>query len=687
MAAVFHSLWSVRPRRACVATAMANAADNHELERERQRRRQAEAQVELLKAQLEYYKAALKQRQSEVRYRLGDALVRAARPSLDTLKLPVRLASLVLEGIRRQRERRATEAGRRKPAAPDAHPPAPHFDAVPLVREPFATVPPELRRRRDLCIAAVTDEFSWWAWQFEADVYTFMPNTWQAALEERRPDVLLIESTWRGLADSWHYQLRDLGRQPNMVTRYAILDIVAWCQERGIPTVFYNKEDPPNFEFFIDTAKLFDYVFTSDANCIPAYRAQVRHERVGALPFAAQPRLNNPVLTQPRDGSVCFAGTWYQHRHSHRQDAAAVILRPALDFDLHIYDRMANTVDPNYQWPRAFRPALRGNLPYAQMLNAYKRYKVFLNVNSVTNSPTMFARRVFELLACGTPVISSYSDGIRGLLGEDVVLMSTDAATTRQHLERLLGDDEYRDRLALRGQRRVFAAHTYTHRLQTILDALGLARPPRACPCVTMLAAADSAAQVRAAWENFRRQTYAHKRLVLCATQPAAAASVDQITQRADAVHVVATDGPPWGRSLGEALRACAPGFIAALNPRDCYGPEYLTDYVHATLYVTEAALGKAAFYESDGSGAPRSVGAGGEYRVGAAVHPWTLCLDRDRLLAAAGALMDAGTPADWWAAVARQLPSVYAADRFNYVRNTAPTGEVPAAAVQIATV
>src|SRR5690606_2893050 len=98
-------------------------------------------------------------------------------------------------------------------------------------------------------------------------------------------------------------------------------------------------------------------------------------------------------------------------RHSHRQDAAAVILRPALDFDLHIFDRMANAADPNYQWPRAFRSALRGNLPYAQMLSAYKRYKVFLNVNSVTNSPTMFARRVFELLACGTPVISSYSDG------------------------------------------------------------------------------------------------------------------------------------------------------------------------------------------------------------------------------------------------------------------------------------
>lgn len=240
----------------------------HEYQCERQRRRLAEAHVELLEAQIAYYKAELRRRDEEVRYALGDALVRAARPSLDTLKLPVRLVGLLLRGLRRQRERRA--AGEGAPAATVSGP-RPRFESAPLIAKPFARVDPKLRRRDDLRIAAVTDEFSWWAWQFEADAYTFLPATWRITLEECPPDLLLIESTWRGLGEGWHYQVRELGLRADLNAPYVLPDIVTWCRQRGIPTVFYNKEDPPNFEFFIDAAKLFDFVFTSDANCIEGY--------------------------------------------------------------------------------------------------------------------------------------------------------------------------------------------------------------------------------------------------------------------------------------------------------------------------------------------------------------------------------------------------------------------------------
>ena len=46
------------------------------------------------------------------------------------------------------------------------------------------------------------------------------------------------------------------------------------------------------------------------------------------------------------------------------------------------------------------------------MVEAYKNYDIFLNVNSVQNSKFMFARRVFELLASRTMVISGPSLGV-----------------------------------------------------------------------------------------------------------------------------------------------------------------------------------------------------------------------------------------------------------------------------------
>ena len=99
-----------------------------------------------------------------------------------------------------------------------------------------------------------------------------------------------------------------------------------------------------------------------------------------------------------------------------------ILLRPSLDFGLDIYDRnlglFANEPDL-YRFPDIYQPAIKGRLEYDDMVKAYKQYKVFLNVNSVRHSSTMFARRVFELLSCGTPVISTFSKGVIEILGQD----------------------------------------------------------------------------------------------------------------------------------------------------------------------------------------------------------------------------------------------------------------------------
>ncbi len=645
---------------------------------ERQRRRMAEARIERLKAQVEHYKSELMLREQEVRYQLGDAFVRAARPSLDTLKLPGRLLGLLFRGLRRQSDRRE-EARQRRLASTPASASAgqaerstgvmrPTFDGAAELPQPFASTPPELLRRDDIRVAAVTDEFSWRAWQYEAPLTTFKPTDWRAALESVKPGLLFIESAWSGIGDSWYFQIRDLGQRDEVIKHYALPDVIEWCRAAGIPTVFYNKEDPPNFDVFIDAAKLFDYVFTSDANCIPDYCKHIGHDRVFALPFAAQPRIHNPIRSGPRDGNVCFAGTWYAHRHFARQDDALRVLRPALEFDLHVYDRMADSGNPNYRWPDAFLSAIRGALPYAEMLVAYKRYKAFLNINSVTNSPTMFSRRVFELLACGTPVISSYSEGIEEMFGADLVLMSEDEATTRSMLERLLGDDDYRERLALRGQRKVFCEHTYTHRLQQVLDEIDLARPSVGQPPITFIAAVEDAQQLAEAWDHYRRQTYDQKRLIICAVDPASVATVDTVTRGAANASVKCNAGASWGAILADAVRAAEPGFVAALHPSYYYGRSYLTDYANVALYAPTPAFGKATHYHVEGDAQPRVVNAGGEYQLAEQVHPWTLCLSQAAAIAATEQVQNAGDAHAFWAKLGQQFERVYSADRFNYV-------------------
>lgn len=649
-------------------------------------REKYERRTRYLKDRVAQLEELLNVRLNEVRYRLGDTLVSAVTNWRDALKLPYRIVKLFLEGLAKRALRNQESVAFGIKDKGDSRnavlPPKPlpewlgSLEPPQELDKPFSQADVEKIARKKLRVAGVMDEFSWRAWQYEADFYTFTPQNWKEVLEEKKPDLLLIESAWQGIAGAWHFQVRDLGKRPDIIKHYVLPDIVEWCRQREIPTVFYNKEDPPNFEFFVDAASLFDYVFTSDANCIADYRERLGHDRVAALPFAAQPRIHNPIQTGERAGSICFAGTWYSHRHHHRQNAAEVILKPALAFGLHIFDRMADNPNQNYRWPTTYQRFVYGALPYEKMLAAYKRFKAFLNVNSVTDSPTMFSRRVFELLASGTPVVSAYSLGIEKLLGSDVVLMSQDEKTTANLLQRLLTDTEYRERLSLLGQRKVFSEHTYTRRLETILEAVGIPFGPIERPKMTFIATVEKHGDALNAWQNFCRQTCEDTELILCTNDSRLAtecAGVVQTDRRARIVHI---DNADWGEILAKAFSEVREGLIAAMNPDDYYGPDYLTDYVHATMFLDDEAIGKQRYYVAKDDQQPSIVAQGRDYRFVEEVCPWTLCLRIDNSASLCERLKGVTTPSEWWEQAMRTRNRVYSSDAFNYVRNSKPPME-----------
>ena len=112
-------------------------------------------------------------------------------------------------------------------------------------------------------------------------------------------------------------------------------------------------------------------------------------------------------------------------------------------------------------------------MPYEECCMAYRAYKLFLNVNSVMNSDTMFSRRVFEILASST---SSSFNPLRGN-GENVTSRDNggyslnDATAAIDHL---LENDEERQRSAHLGYRHVMNNHTYSHRVGICWKKSGL---------------------------------------------------------------------------------------------------------------------------------------------------------------------------------------------------------------------
>jgi len=560
-----------------------------------ERERRLTAQI----AELRYQVAVAKWQADVARsgrwWRLGRALARARREPRRLLRLPVDAVRIAVSPAEPPPKpaRILPAAVRESLAAGGQVAGATAAGSLPVVPAQLPAGPVALP---ELTVATILDPFSALAFRYEWRQVEPSPERWREVVQRERPHLLFVESAWRGNDGQWAGHLSGEGGPSKPLG-----DLVRWCRDHDVPTVFWNKEDPPNYDVFLPAAKLFDHVFTVDADCLPRYREDLGHDRVALLPFAAQPRIHNPVLSgEGRAYDVAFAGTYFADKHPERREQMAAVVGPARDFDLHIYSRM-QTEDLRYQYPLDYAPFIVGTLPYEQMVGAYKSYKVFLNVNSVTKSPTMCARRLFELSAAGTPVVSGPSAAIERYFGADLVQVAHDEQETRNLLRALLGSDELRDRIGHRAHRAVLDAHTFSHRVDTVLSAAGLpgGREPR--PRISVVVPTNRPEMIDNVVANIGRQVHQPLQLVLVLhgleLDPAAVAAEAKGAGIEDVTALAAPGSLTLGACMNLGVEASTGRYIAKMDDDNFYGAHYLSDLVRAFDYTDAGVVGKWAHY------------------------------------------------------------------------------------------
>lgn len=411
---------------------------------------------------------------------------------------------------------------------------------------------------------SVLDDFSHASFSDALQLWPIQPANVTTDLDQIQPDFVFVESAWNGNQGAWLHQLTSPTGPKASVTQ--LLDE---SRTRDIPTVFWNKEDPPHFDEFLPLARRFDHVLTTEGSLVNRYLEEGAGT-AGVLQFAASPSLHNPRAVEGmRRGGVCFAGQYFRHKYPERQQQMDMLFEAASNLPLTIYSRVLGG-DDRYQFPERFAASVVGSLPYTEMVHEYKRHRVFLNVNSVPQSETMCARRIFELAATKTPVVSPHSPAIANTFAKDEVLLVHSTAEARDAIELCLGDAMERRRIGQRAWRRVARAHLYMHRVSQIASLIGR-DPLRCAPSLTVLLT-TTAAELPSALDALAEQRVHDLlseplRVAVRSRVPGENLSVEQL--RADARLVAVADHP--ARPLdGE--------FIAGMDTRHRYGRDYLSD-------------------------------------------------------------------------------------------------------------
>ncbi|MCL2068303.1 MAG: glycosyltransferase [Oscillospiraceae bacterium] len=322
---------------------------------------------------------------------------------------------------------------------------------------------------------------------------------------------------------------------------------------------------------FMSAAKQADFVFTTGIDVIPEYQRVLGHNRVYHLHFAAQPKYHNPLEKFTREDKFCFAGTYY-HTHKERSaffDEIAYYLIDKKGLDIYArnykHEPYADMV-----FPERYNRFILGELRPDEIEKAYKAYYCNINLNTISQSKSMFSRRVFELMASNTIVVGNYSRGLKNYFG-DLTISVTGVGEMRDKLRQYCPDEASIKKYRLPGLRKVLTGHLYEDRLAYIVKKVFGRDLLPAMPSITVFAKTKSGKESNYVLSCFERQSYPHKQLVL--------------------------------NPEGTCCVSGYAGYAGVFHPDDYYCGNYLTDLALSARWADCGGIGKSLYYAKTDEG------------------------------------------------------------------------------------
>ncbi|MGL5903883.1 MAG: glycosyltransferase [Cetobacterium sp.] len=354
----------------------------------------------------------------------------------------------------------------------------------------------------DINVAIIADEFLFNSYKGIANFIYITPENYKDKLNTA--DCFFIASTWRGLNNEWN----GLCYEKNDTIRKELYKIIEYAKSKGIKTIFYSKEDPVNYNVFIETAKKCDYIYTTAEEKIKDYIADCGHNRVEVLEFGINPLYHNPIGLRnfSFDKKVLFSGSWYE-KYSERCNETINIFNGVLEggFDLKIIDRNFNiNYTTAYKFPEKYNKYISPGVKHDQLQKLHKLYNWAINLNTIKDSNTMFANRVYELQAMGNILISNYSIGVNNKFPN--VFLIQNGTELKPILNTFTDYEIYLHQMY--GVRNCMTNHSNNEKLEKVFEIAGININRKEKKVLILCDKISS--QIK---ESFIRQTYNNKEL------------------------------------------------------------------------------------------------------------------------------------------------------------------------------
>ncbi len=353
-------------------------------------------------------------------------------------------------------------------------------------------------------VGVIGDEYMY---NFYKDAFTaaqyLSPDNYQDVLAGGL-DLIIYTTCWKGINnEEWR------GVKFREKPKNALDSILAHANKNGIKTVFQTIEDPSNFEYFLPIAEKFDYVLTTDIDCIPLYKEKLGHDRIYFGEYGVNPQFNNPIGCRRHIRNAAFFAGSYPKRYHERCTDMELIFDSIIDSGgkLLIADRNFGSKSEDLVYPERFQTNVLPPVQHDVLQKLHKLFRYNLNFNSIKQSPTMCAMRVYELQAQGSGLISNYANSVFNKFpGIRIVPFKQDMSLDFGRDESL---EEYR--LNISNVREVLNEKASYQVISTLLSNIGLTSTAKKNKTIAVFCKTKTDEIVK----SFDTQSYPDKILVL----------------------------------------------------------------------------------------------------------------------------------------------------------------------------
>jgi SAM-dependent methyltransferase len=365
-----------------------------------------------------------------------------------------------------------------------------------------------LFKKLDVNVAIITDEFMFDYYKDALNLKYTNQKNYKDVLN-KDIDFLLFISCWRGMNnDDWRYLAYKEEKKEEL---FKIFD---YAKSKNIKIVFQTIEDPSNYDFFLPIAKKSDYIFTSDKDKINDYIEDTDNKNVFFLEYGINPLLHNPIGCNiknekklPTKNKVLFAGSWAGRYRDRCKDTRTIfdgVLKSRKS--LIIADRNFSIDMEGYNYPFKYQHLIIPPIDHKTLQKTHKLFGWNINLNSIKNSTTMCAMRVYELQALGSLILSNYAVSVYNRFPN--IFIINDSNEVKHILNEYSEKEKYQ--MKVKSIRNVYTNCTVFDRLSYIFDKIELNK--QIVIEDNLLVVCDK--KTKKIVDMFNNQTYPHKTLI-----------------------------------------------------------------------------------------------------------------------------------------------------------------------------